>query len=199
MARNYALEGRIREYCAAQGVREEALDEFCLDHESYKFTEQELPQYVERMRTEKPQRFTVQNGEQERAAIEAFGPNGTITAQGAYLRRYGQAEAERAAAMFGVTVGSTKKGTVPEHLKSQAAAGDHSRGTDNPWSGIDGRGLPTTDKFGRFLPSQVSKQLAFVKMLVAAHGEKAALERANAVARAVGCVVGSTRPAKKVA
>ena len=39
MAKNYALEARIKEACRAGGALETALDDFVVDHEAYKFTE----------------------------------------------------------------------------------------------------------------------------------------------------------------
>lgn len=197
MNRNFRVEADIKEACQDAGVLESAYDDVVAHFYNYDFdgTPSSIRAYLERCRTERPHIYAVQGDDMEQAALEAFGPHGTsLQRRAEYVRRYGQEAAENAARAFGTTVASTKPGILPQHMaekvKVQAPRGD------NPWSAVDDRGFPTTDARGRFLPAQITKQTNLVRTLVRAHGNVEGTRRAEAIARAAGCRLGSTAPPK---
>jgi hypothetical protein len=192
---DYAVHGRIKEAAKLAGALDTALDDFVSDYINYRVDEAELSAWIERCRSEKGHRFVVQGADMEAEAAAAFGPNGTSLQRRAdFARKYGAEAAENAARQFNTSVASTKPGVLPpqmaEKMKVQAPRGD------NPWAAVDARGFPTVDKSGRFLPAQLTKQTNLVRTLCAAHGQAEGLRRAEAIARAAGCAVGSTRPPK---
>jgi hypothetical protein len=171
---NYAAEGRIREMCAAAGVRPESLEDVITRFRAYKFTEAELPDLIEEWRATPNHHFFKGNvTDDENEAIAAFGPERSLTAQGAYVRAHGEARAREVAEQYGTTLGG-KPGKLPEGVKPKAPAEVKlPGGAKNPWS---------ADAWS------VTRQGAVVKAL--------GLEKAQQIAGAAGSHVGAVRPRK---
>jgi hypothetical protein len=72
MAKNYALEVRIKEACEAAGVLKSALDDFIVDYDAFKFTEEELPGFIEQCKKDKPHRFAIQSDHDVALCTSAF-------------------------------------------------------------------------------------------------------------------------------
>jgi len=119
MAKNYALESRIKEACASAGVLQSALDDFVVDHEAYKFTESDLPAYIEKCRTEKPHRFALQTDHDVAMCTSAF-VSKNLTDEGRLLRSVGAARFAELKAMY--ADGIPASGKKPEGKST------------NPWS-----------------------------------------------------------------
>lgn len=164
--RNYALEGRIKEAARAAGALESALDDFVADHEAYKFTEAELPAYLEKCRTEKPHRFAVQSDRDAELCTLAF-VTGNLTAQGRLHREVGPQRFEELKKLYA--------NGVPDSEKKRTGT-DHST---NPWAAVEGNINPKT---GRFTEAAIRRQFSFVRA--------AGTAKAAEVAAVVGCKLG---------
>jgi len=179
-APNFALEGRIKQAAADAGALESALDDFVLDYHAYRFTsEAELPKWIEQCRTEKPHRFAIAGSDEQQLAIDAFGPAPNFTKRAELVRKVGEARAAEIAASFGVTLGSTKGGTIPAHIKTD---NKDSGKVDNPWSSHP----DNLDKFGKYNATAIGKQARLVRAI----GEA----KAAGIAKAVGSKLGDVRP-----
>lgn len=181
--RNYAAEGRVADLCADGGVSD--IEIFLEEFRIGLFNEENAKQYIEDCRASRPHRFTVTHDMNDEA-VGAFGPNRTLTAQAAFVRKYGESHAREVAARFGTTIGSLKGGTVPEDVKKQISDKnpDASKPT-NPWhpSHCDARGYYTA----RALTLQANA----VKGLGA--------EKAAALAAVHGAKLGAVKYPRKVA
>lgn len=166
MSRNYSLEGRIREACQQAGVLESAIEDFIADHDAYKFTEGELPAYIERCRTERPHRFAIQSDHDAELCKLAF-VIGNKTAEGRLYRAVGAQRFGELKAMYA--------GGVPESEKNRTGE-DHSK---NPWAAVEGNVNPKT---GRFTEAAIRRQFSFCRA--------AGTAKAAEVAAAVGCKLG---------
>ena len=118
--KNYALEARIKEQCEAAGVLKSALDDFVVDHDAFKFTEADLPAYIEQCRKDKPHRFAVQNDHDVALCTSAF-VSKNKTDEGRLLRSVGAARFTELKAMYADGIPASVK--KPDAGKST-----------NPWS-----------------------------------------------------------------
>lgn len=165
--RNYALEGRIKEAARAAGVLESALEDFIADHGAYKFTEAELPAWIEKCKAEKPHRFAIQSDYDAELCAAAFVAKNK-TAEGRLYRAVGPQRFAELKAIYA--------NGVPESEQKRSGA-DHSK---NPWAAVEGNINPKT---GRFTESAIRRQFSFVRAV----GPQKAAE----VAAAVGSRLGS--------
>ncbi len=174
-APNYAAEGRIREACAAAGVREQSLEDVVNRFRAFKFTEAELPDLIEEWKATPGHHFFSGNVVDDQAeAVAAFGPERTLKAQGAFVKAHGEARAREVAEQFGTSLGG-KPGKLPAGFKPKEAPAEVKLpgGAKNPWSAESW---------------SVTRQGAVVKAL--------GLEKAQQIAGAAGSHVGAVRPRK---
>jgi hypothetical protein len=158
-----------------------AFDDFIADYQAGKFTEDGIAAYVQECRHLKPHRFTIQGDDDAALAHRAFVLH-NLSAQGELVRKVGLDRAREIAKQYSTELGSTKRGTEPDAVKSRRG-GDHG---SNPWAAIPGQN--TDPKTGRYLPSAITRQASIVKSL--------GLDKARAFAAAVGAKVGDVKPPK---
>jgi hypothetical protein len=114
---DYAGEAEVRAACDRLGVLETAQADFIDEFRANLFTRAEIADHIEKSRETKPQRWASSGKEDDELFVQAFGPTPNLTAQGAVIRKLGEARAAEIAASFGVTLGTNKPGKTPEHIK----------------------------------------------------------------------------------
>jgi hypothetical protein len=142
MPTNYAVEARIHEMLADNGVLEVAHQDFIDEFRAGLFTEQSALAHIKAARTQKPHRWVISGTEDDELFVSAFGQQRTLTAQGEVIKKFGEDRAKEIAAQFGTTLGSIKPGTVPATNKS---ANGHDK---NPFVGL-------RDKSGKIVPEKM--------------------------------------------
>jgi hypothetical protein len=179
---DHAAESRIRERIEAAGdILPTAIEDFVEDFRAYRFTESDVDAYIEQLKTTKPHRFAPQDGSEEALARDAY-LFGNLTAQGNYLRQFGKAAAEQAAARYGNTYASGKPGREPEADKQRRnGRPDHK---NNPFSNHPDNLDPRT---GGFNAKALTRQGALCKSI--------GIEATTKLAHNVGVRLGATRPA----
>ena len=173
---NYASEGRIREACAAAGVRIECLEDVIRRFRAGQFKEAELDGRLAEWKATPNHHFFIGTAaDLDAEAVAAFGPERTLKAQGEFVREHGEAKATEIAALFGTKLGG-KPGKTPETFKPKKKKPDDPglpKGTTNPWA---------AEYWSVTRQGQIAKALG--------------VEKAAQIARAAGSHVGATRPAK---
>jgi hypothetical protein len=154
---NYAVEARIHEMLADNGVLEVAHQDFIDEFRAGLFTEQSALAHIKAARTEKPHRWVISGTEDDELFVSAFGPQRTLTAQGEVIKKFGEDRAKEIAAQFGTTLGSTKPGTVPATIKS--AANGHDK---NPFVGL------RDPRTGEIIPEKMKAVESLLKAVGAA-------------------------------
>jgi len=141
---NYALEGRIKQIAAENGVRAECLDDIALQVRAGRLTEAELPAKIAEWKSVPDHHYFSVVGEaaDKELFVKAFGESPSITAQGAVLKKYGTERAAQIAAEFGTKIGTGRAGKTPDSFKTNGNGGDHSGNPFNKLRRIDG----TVDK-----------------------------------------------------
>jgi hypothetical protein len=174
---NYAAEGRIREACAAAGVRIECLEDVITRYRAGQFNEAELDGKLAEWRgTPGHHFFSGTAADLDAEAVAAFGEQRTLKAQGEFLREHGEAKAAEIAAQFGTALGG-KPGKTPDAFKPKKPNDPNAglpKGTTNPFS-KDGWSL--------------AKQGSLLKAV--------GIEKTAQIAAAVGAKIGDTRPNPK--
>lgn len=171
---NYAAEGRIKETAAAAGVRVECLDDVVERFRDGQFNEAELPAKIEEWRATPDHHFFAASGaDMIDEARAAFGEERTLTAQGAFVRKHGEAKAAEVAEQFGTSLGG-KPGKTPDTFKAKKSDPNAGlpKGSTNPWS---------ADLWSITRQGQVAK---------------ADFALAQRLARAAGSYIGATRPTR---
>lgn len=128
---DYVGEAEVRAACDRLGVLETAQADFIEEFRAGLFDRDGIADHIEKSRETKPQRWAGQGADDE-LFVQAFGETPSITAQGAVVKKYGEARANEVAANFGAKIGSTKPGKVPEHIKKTNGNG-HDKG-GNPFA-----------------------------------------------------------------
>ncbi len=173
---NYASEGRIREACAAAGVRIECLEDVITRYRAGQFNEAELDGKLAEWRgTPGHHFFSGTQADLDAEAVAAFGPDRTLKAQGEFLREHGDARTAEVAALFGTKIGG-KPGTTPDSYKPKKSAdpnADLPKGSTNPWAAASW---------------SITRQGQIVRAL----GEVKAAQ----IAKSANSYIGATRPAK---
>ena len=161
MPTNYAVEGRIKDKLADQGVREVDLELYLIEYRNGDFDEADVsnPEWLKADKGKHAIRYI--GGMTDEAALyqRAF-VDMNVTAQGEIVRRFGDgpqalAAANKVAARYGTAIGSTKPGVDPN------AGDDQAKERRNPWLGPD-----TPEKAAerlriiRTMPTRVSAGLA---------------------------------------
>jgi len=180
---NFVAEGRIKELAAAEGVRIEALEDIITRYRAGQFNEAELPDMIAEWRVTRDHYFSSTTSAVDAEAVAAFGENRSLTAQGAFVRKHGEAVAAEIAAKFGTAIGSTKPGKTPEQFKPKDADvnADLPKGSTNPWA----RTAENCDANGRYTAKAITRQTDVVKRL----GEV----KAAGIAHAARSFIGATR------
>lgn len=161
---DYAAEADIRTACDAAGVREVAQDDFIQEFRTGYFDRKGIGEWIAQRRADKPQRWVIAGAENDELYVRAFGPEANLTARGEVVKLVGEKRAAEIAAQFRTTLGSTKPGTVPEHIKTETNG-------SNPFQGL-------RDAQGNVDPVKAAKVDSLIKSL----GTK----KAEAIARSVG-------------
>lgn len=154
---NYAVEARIHEMLADNGVLEVAHQDFIDEFRAGLFTEQSALAHITRARTEKPHRWIIADTEDDEMFVSAFGPSPSYTRQAEVVKKFGESRAQEVAAQFGTILGG-KPGTIPATIKS---TNGHDK---NPFVGL-------RDKNNQIVPS---KRRAVESLLKAVGTAKAA-------------------------
>ena len=105
---------------ARRPVLQSALDDFVVDHDAFKFTEDELPAYIEECRKSKPHRFAFQSDHDVALCTSAF-VSKNKTDEGVLFRSVGPARFNELKAMYADGIPASAK--KPDGGKST-----------NPWS-----------------------------------------------------------------
>ncbi len=168
MARNFHLEGLLKEAAAAAGAREEALADFELDVQAFRITKaEEIPAWVERCKTEMKHRFAIQSDHDAELCHKAFVLKNK-TAEGALYKSVSPDRFEQLKVQWA--------NGVPESEKTRFNGSDHK---NNPWAAIE---TNINTKTGRYLEDAIKRQMSCVRAM----GPERAAETAAVVGARLG-------------
>jgi hypothetical protein len=177
---DYATEGKIREAAAIAGVRESAIEDVVERFRAGLFTLAELPEKLNEWKSTAPHFFSATQSDLHAEAIGAFGEFRTLTAQGAFVTKHGEAQARATAQEFGTTLGG-RPGKTPGHYGKTETPKLPGNKT-NPWANAP----ENLDQRGRYTAAAVAEQARVVKAL--------GMDKAQSIARAAHSFVGATKP-----
>jgi hypothetical protein len=108
---NFALEGRIKDIAADNGVRQEVLDTDLVERiRAGEVTEANIADKLKEWKAVEGHHFFNAGGATHQSdADNAFGEHRTLKAQGAYVVKYGEQKASETATSYGVKLGSIGK------------------------------------------------------------------------------------------
>lgn len=173
MARNYALEGELKEAARAAGALESALQDFELDVQVFRITKaEEIPTWIAKTKTEFKHRYAIQSDHDLALVHKAFVLKNK-TAEGDLYKSVSPQRFEELKAQW--------SNGVPEHAKAQFKDTDHA---SNPWAATPSN---CDMKTGRYNDDAIKRQMSAVRGM--GTDNKGGLKAAS-VAAAVGAVLG---------
>lgn len=178
---NWAKEAKIHEMLGDAGVKDSAHDEFIIEYRDGLFDEKSLADHVAQKRETAKHRF-FDKDEESLHRLAFIG--GNVTAQGRVLLSCNGnvEEANKIAEKYQSKLGQTTPGVDPD-----AGTGNDKDHSTNPWYGGAANINPKT---GLYTSAAIQKQMATVRSL--------GVQKATAIASAVGSKLGDIRPANRI-